>query len=234
MRLQMAEWNGTLNRLLGCMLLALLPLSASAAPQEDPLEGFNRAVFSFNEVLDKYALKPLAQGYQTITPDSVEKGVRNVFGNLGEARNLANNLLQGKVRDAGVDGSRFLFNSTFGLAGIFDVATPMGLRRNDEDFGQTLGAWGVGSGAYLVLPLLGPSSLRDGPARIPDSYTGPYAHMDHVPSRNLLRGVDVIDTRASFLSAEKMLSGDKYVFIRNAYLQTREFKVSDGQVEDDF
>lgn len=234
MRMERAGCNGVLNRLLGSLAVALLPMGALAASEQDPLEGVNRAIFSFNEALDKYFLKPVAKGYQAITPDPVEEGVHNVFGNLGEVRNLVNNLLQGKVRDAGVDGSRLLFNSTFGVAGIFDVATPMGLPRNDEDFGQTLGSWGVGSGAYLVLPALGPSSLRDGPARIPDGYLGPYAHMDHVPSRNLLRGVDVIDTRASFLAAERMLSGDKYVFLRNAYLQTREFKVRDGEVEDDF
>lgn len=234
MRTERAGWKGVRNGLLGGLAVTLLPMGALAASEADPLERMNRAVFSFNEVLDKYFLKPVAKGYQAVTPDPVEDGVHNVFGNLGEVRNLANNLLQGKVRDAGVDGSRFLFNSIIGVGGIFDVATSMGLQRNDEDFGQTLGAWGVGSGPYLVLPALGPSSLRDGPARIPDSFTGPYAYMDHVPSRNLLRGVDVIDTRASFLAAERMVSGDKYVFLRNAYLQTREFKVKDGEVEDDF
>jgi phospholipid-binding lipoprotein MlaA len=234
MQMQRAGWKAVRNGLLGGLAVALLPMGAQAASEGDPLESVNRAVFSFNEVLDKYFLKPVAQGYQAITPDPVEESVHNVFRNLGEVRNLANNLLQGKVRDAGVDGSRFLFNSILGVGGLFDVATPMGLVRNDEDFGQTLGVWGVPSGAYLVLPALGPSSLRDGPARIPDGYTGPYAYMDHVPSRNLLRGVDVIDTRASFLDAERMIGGDKYVFLRNAYLQTREFKVRDGEVEDDF
>ena len=169
-----------------------------------------------------------------MTPQFVETGVHNVFRNLWEVGNLANNLLQGKIHDAGVDTSRLLFNTTLGGLGFFDVATRMGLQRSDEDFGQTLGAWGVQSGPYLVLPLLGPSSLRDAPAKIPDSYLTPYPHIDHVPTRNVLRGVNVVDTRASLLDAERMVSGDKYIFIRNAYLQNREFRVRDGDVEDDF
>ncbi|UVE19732.1 VacJ family lipoprotein [Pseudomonas sp. LS44] len=213
--------------------LALVPLAAQAA-EEDPWEGFNRAIFRFNDTLDTYALKPLAQGYQTITPQFLEDGVHNVFNNVGDVGNLANNLLQGKIHDAGVDSSRLIFNTTFGLLGFFDVGTSMGLNRNDEDFGQTLGAWGIGSGPYLMLPFFGPSTVRDAPAMIPDSYLGPYPYIDHVPTRNVTRGVDVIDTRANLLSAEKMINGDKYVFIRNVYLQNREFKVQDGQVEDDF
>jgi phospholipid-binding lipoprotein MlaA len=142
--------------------------------------------------------------------------------------------LQGKVHDAGVDGGRLIFNTTFGLLGFFDVASEMGLQRNDEDFGQTLGAWGLGSGPYLVVPFLGPSSLRDAPAKIPDSFLGPYPYIDHVPTRNVTRAVNVVDTRASLLSAERMVTGDKYIFVRNAYLQNREFRVKDGEVVDDF
>lgn len=227
------KWLNLTGRLLACTGLLLAPLAAGAA-QEDPFEGFNRAVFRFNDTVDTYALKPLAQGYQAITPQFLEDGIHNVFGNIGEISNLTHDLLQGKLQDAGVDTSRLLFNTTLGLLGFFDVATPMGLKRNDEDFGQTLGAWGVATGPYLVLPLLGPSTVRDGLARVPDGYLQPYPYMDDVPSRNALFGLNVIDTRASFLSAEKLLSGDKYISIRNAYLQTREFKVRDGQVEDDF
>lgn len=234
MRLPAANWIDRLGRCLACAGLALLPLVASGATEEDPWEGFNRAIFTFNDTLDTYAMKPLAQGYQKVTPQFLEDGVHNVFSNVGDVGNLVNDLLQGKFHAAGVDASRLLFNTTFGLLGFFDVATKMGLDRNDEDFGQTLGAWGVGSGPYLVLPFFGPSTLRDAPARIPDGYLGPYPYIDHVPTRNVTFVVDAIDTRANLLSAEKLISGDKYVFIRNVYLQNREFKVKDGEVEDDF
>lgn len=233
MRLIGPDWIASLGRVLACAGLMALPLAGQAAT-EDPWESFNRPVFRFNDAVDTYALKPLAQGYRKVTPQFVETGVHNVFRNLWEVGNLANNLLQGKIHDAGVDTSRLLFNTTLGGLGFFDVATRMGLQRSDEDFGQTLGVWGVQSGPYLVLPLLGPSSLRDAPAKIPDSFLTPYPHIDHVPTRNVLRGVNVVDTRASLLDAERMISGDKYIFIRNAYLQNREFRVRDGEVEDDF
>jgi phospholipid-binding lipoprotein MlaA len=225
------EWAGRVGFMLS---LALAPICASAATDEDPWEGFNRAMFAFNDKVDTYALKPLAQGYQAVTPQFLEDGIHNVFSNVGDVRTLTNNLLQGKFRDAGIDTSRILFNSTFGLLGFFDVASKMGLPRNDEDFGQTLGAWGLGSGPYLVLPFLGPSTVRDSFSRVPDSYLNIYPYMDHVPTRNTTFGVNIIDTRASLLSAERLIRGDKYVFIRNIYLQNREFKVKDGMVEDDF
>ncbi|MNE40314.1 putative phospholipid-binding lipoprotein MlaA precursor [compost metagenome] len=154
--------------------------------------------------------------------------------NIGDVRNLANDVLQLKPHAAGVDTARLIFNTTFGLFGFFDVGTKMGLQRNDEDFGQTLGYWGTPSGPYVMLPLLGPSTVRDGIALYPDSWTGPYRYIDDVSARNTMRAVDVVDTRAGLLSAEKLIQGDKYNFIRNAYLQNREFKVKDGQVEDDF
>lgn len=214
--------------------VAALGSAALQAAEEDPWEGFNRAVFRFNDTLDTYTLKPLAKGYQKVTPDFLEDGIGNVFSNLGDVLNLTNNLLQGKVRDAGVDTSRLLFNSTFGLLGFFDVASRMGLQKSDEDFGQTFGAWGVSSGPYVVLPLLGPSTVRDAISRVPDGLLSPYPYIDDVPVRNTALGVNVIDTRAGLLSSEKMITGDKYIFIRNAYLQNREFRVRDGQVEDDF
>jgi len=228
-----ANWIDRLGRLLACASLVLFPLVAQAG-EEDPWEGINRAIFRFNDTLDTYALKPLAQGYQAVTPQFLEDGVHNVFGNIGDVGNLANNVLQGKLHDAGVDTSRVIFNTTFGLLGFFDVAKHMGLQRNDEDFGQTFGAWGLGSGPYVVLPLLGPSTVRDTFSKVPDSLLQPYRYMDHVPTRNLTRAVELIDTRASLLSAERLVSGDKYIFMRNAYLQNREFKVRDGDVEDDF
>lgn len=233
MHVTAARWIVRLGSLMA-LVGALLPAMSQAASTEDPWEGFNRAMFRFNDTLDTYALKPVAQGYQAVTPQFLEDGVHNVFGNIGDVGNLANNLLQGKLHDAGVDSGRLIFNTTFGLLGFFDVARHMGLQKNDEDFGQTMGVWGINSGPYLVIPFLGPSTVRDASGRVPDSVMTAYPYIDHVPTRNVIRGVNVVDSRASLLSAERLISGDKYIFIRNAYLQNREFKVRDGEVEDDF
>lgn len=228
------RWSNRLAQLCVCASVMLVPFIAQAATEEDPWESINRPIFRFNDLLDTYALKPLAQGYQAITPQFLEDGIHNMFRNVGDVGNLANDVLQVKPRAAGVDTARLMFNTTFGVLGFFDVGTKMGLQRNDEDFGQTLGYWGVGSGPYVMLPFFGPSTLRDAPSKYVDGYTEPYRYMNHIPTRNMAIGMDVIDTRASLLSTEKLISGDKYVFIRNAYLQNREFKVKDGQVEDDF
>ncbi|MEH6501174.1 MAG: VacJ family lipoprotein [Pseudoalteromonas distincta] len=206
------------------------------AANPDPWEPVNRVVFRFNDTLDTYTLKPIAKAYDRFMPQPLDDGISNVFGNLGEPRNLVNNTLQGKFEDAGVDMARFLLNTTVGVVGLFDVATRMGLQRNDEDFGQTLGAWGVSSGPYVVLPLLGPSTVRDGSARIPETFAN-YSYsgqIDHVPTRNTALGTDLVDTRASILAQEEMIRGDRYRFVRNAFLQNREFKVQDGNVEDSF
>ena len=217
-----------------CAGVLLVPFVAQAAPEDDPWESVNRPIFKFNDVIDTYALKPVAQGYQFITPQFLEDGIHNMFRNVGDVTNLVNDILQVKPVAAGTDTARIIFNTTFGLLGFFDVGTKMGLHRNDEDFGQTLGYWGVGSGPYLVLPLLGPSTARDAPSKFVDSYTGPYRYIDDVSVRNSVFGLNIVDTRASLLSSEKLITGDKYIFIRNAYLQNREFRVKDGQVEDDF
>jgi phospholipid-binding lipoprotein MlaA len=228
------RWSNHLARICVTAGVMLVPFVAQAASEDDPWESVNRPIYKFNDVIDTYALKPLAQGYQYIAPQFVEDGVHNFFQNIGDVRNLANDILQAKPHAAGVDTARLIFNTTFGLLGVIDVGTKMGLQRNDEDFGQTLGYWGVGSGPYVMLPLLGPSTLRDAPSKYVDSYTAPYRYVDDVPVRNSFYALDIIDTRASLLSSEKLISGDKYTFIRNAYLQNREFKVKDGQVEDDF
>jgi phospholipid-binding lipoprotein MlaA len=227
---------GVFNRLAQfcvCAGMALVPVVAQAA-EEDPWESVNRLTFRFNDTIDTYALKPIAQGYQFIAPQFVEDGVHNFFNNIGDVGNLANNVLQAKPAAAGVDTARLIFNTTFGLLGFIDVGTKMGLQRSDEDFGQTLGHWGVQSGPYVVLPLFGPSTVRDAVAKYPDTYTSPYRYIDHVPTRNTALGINLVDTRASLLSAERLINGDKYIFIRNAYLQNREFRVKDGQVVDDF
>ncbi|MDB6141626.1 MAG: hypothetical protein JWP80_670 [Pseudomonas sp.] len=227
---------GFINRLAQLCLVAgvtVVPVVAQAA-DEDPWEGVNRVIYSFNDTLDTYALKPLAQGYEFITPQFLEDGIHNMFNNIGDVRNFANDVLQAKPYAAGVDTARLLLNTTLGVAGFFDVGTKMGLQRNDEDFGQTLGKWGVPSGPYVMLPLFGPSTVRDGLAKYPDTYDAPYRYMNDISARNTIQAVDVVDTRASLLSSEKLITGDKYIFIRNAYLQNREFKVKDGKVKDDF
>lgn len=238
--------NVTARSLMAGALLLLLTVPASAQEGDadyaasyhnpDPWEPVNRVVFRFNDTLDTYALKPIAKGYDWAMPSPLNDGVTNVFNNLGEPKNLVNNVLQGKFHDASVDLSRFLMNTTLGVVGVFDVATRMGLRRNDEDFGQTLGSWGVQSGPYVMLPFFGPSTVRDGSAFAAEGFVG-YSYssqMDHVASRNTAVGLDVVDTRAGLLSQERLIRGDKYRFIRNAWLQNREYKVMDGQVEDDF
>ncbi len=213
--------------------ISLLSCQNSMA-ESDPWEGWNRPMFQINDTLDQWTLRPLARGYRAAVPEVMQTGVSNVFNNLGEPVNLTNNLLQGKFHAAGVDTARLLANSTLGVFGLFDVATRMGLQRSDEDFGQTLGSWGLGSGPYLVLPLLGPSSPRDALGLAVDSRLAPYPYMDDIPSRNSLRGSELIDTRARLLPAERSITGDRYIFVRNAYLQNREFRVLDGAVEDDF
>ncbi|BBN53939.1 VacJ-like lipoprotein [Pseudomonas chlororaphis subsp. aurantiaca] len=226
------RWSNRLVQLM-CAGMLLVPVLAHAA-EDDPWESINRPIFTFNDTIDTYALKPLAKGYQAVTPQFLEDGIHNFFRNIGDIGNLANDILQAKPHAAAVDTARLLMNTTIGVAGFFDVSTKMGLQRNDEDFGQTLGYWGVGSGPYVMLPFFGPSTLRDAPAKYVDSFTDGYRYVNDVPVRNSVFALEVVDTRASLLSSEKLISGDKYTFIRNAYLQNREFKVKDGKVEDDF
>lgn len=233
MRVTGASWIKRLSLLVACTGVLSLPALAQAN-DEDPWQGYNRFMFRINDNVDMYTLKPLAKGYQAVTPQFLEDGVHNVFSNIGDVGNLANNLLQGKLHDAGVDTGRLIFNTTFGLLGFFDVGSAMGLQHSDEDFGQTLGVWGLGSGPYVVLPLLGPSTVRDAFGKLPDGALAANGYINHVPTRNVVLGVDAVDTRAQLLSVERLVSGDRYIFVRNAYLQNREFRVRDGQVEDDF
>lgn len=213
------------------MGVTLMAAPVMAETEQDPWEGFNRSIFSFNETVDRYAVKPLAQGYRYVTPDIAEKGVSNFFDNLSDVGNLFNNLLQFKFEAAGQTFARLTFNSTFGLAGLIDVATPMGIAEKPEDFGQTLGYWGVGSGPYLVLPFWGPSTVRDGAALPVDWMADPATYVDHVPTRNSLYGLYLLDARSRLLKAEQIISGDKYSFVRDAYLQRRDYQINDGAVE---
>lgn len=201
----------------------------------DPWEKFNRSMFSFNMGADKYFLKPLAKTYVRLTPGFFRQGVDNALSNILEVPSALNGLLQGNFRGAAHDTGRLLINSTLGLAGLIDVAQHMGLKLTDhEDFGQTLAVWGVGSGPYVVLPLLGPSNLRDASATPVDWYTDPKTYIDHIPTKNTTRALSVVNTRANLLPLEKGISGDKYVFFREAYLQRRNFLINNGKVEDSF
>lgn len=209
---------------------------AEDAKNPDPWEGFNRSVYTFNDTMDRYFMKPVAQSYRAVTPDPVEDGISNVFDNLLEVRNIINDILQWKWGQAANDTGRFLVNSTVGVVGLFDVAQHIGLPENDggEDFGQTLAVWGVGSGPYVVIPFLGPSTLRDGLGLPVDSQMDLIGYIDHVPTRNTTWGAGFVDTRAGLLEAEELISGDRYTFMRDAYLQRREYVINDGAVEDDF
>ncbi|MBR9903326.1 MAG: VacJ family lipoprotein [Gammaproteobacteria bacterium] len=213
----------------GC---ASTQMAENAAP-EDPWEGFNRKVFAFNDVLDRYALKPVAKGYRTITPDPVETGVGNFFANLGEVRTAINSVLQGKPANAGLATSRFLINSTVGIGGLLDYATLMEITADKEDFGQTLAVWGWQDSRYLVLPLLGPSTLRDTTGMPADMTSYPLYYVDDDAFRLSLTALNVIDIRAGLLDQEELIRGDRYRFIRDAYLQSRQFEVSDGELGDD-
>ncbi len=201
----------------------------------DPLEGLNRVTFKANDALDRWVAKPLAIGYKAVAPQFVEVGVSNFFDNLGELSSAVNNLLQGKPAAAGRDTARFTLNTFAGLAGLFDVATPAGLEKNHhEDFGQTLQVWGVPKGPYIVLPILGPSTLTDALGRPVDYFMTPTSYIEHDETLLGVTVVDLIDTRASLLGADDLVSGDRYLFFREAYLQNREFVVKDGEIEDDF
>ena len=194
----------------------------------------NRSTHAFNDAIDRSVAKPVAKAYVKVLPRFVRTGVSNVFNNLDTVGTVFNDVLQGKIRQAGRDSARFLMNSTFGLGGLFDPASAAGLEFNDEDLGQTLGKWGVGPGPYLVLPFLGPSSTRDTFTRLVDQYTYPVTYLGDESTRYIIRGVSLLDMRAGLLDLDEQIerSYDKYAFIRNAWLQRREFQVRDGDIDD--
>lgn len=206
---------------------------ASNGDPRDPLEPFNRTMHSFNDAVDRAALKPLAQGYQAIAPQPVQSGVRNFYSNLDDVTVFANNLLQFKLEQATSDFLRVAFNSSLGLLGLIDIATPMGLKKHNEDFGQTLGRWGVGSGPYLVLPFYGPSSFRDGAGLAVDAATTDLVYqIEDIPTRNATLALRAISRRAELLEATAAIEEaalDGYEFSRDFYLERREALVRDGR-----
>jgi phospholipid-binding lipoprotein MlaA len=221
-------------------LLALMVTGCATQANKDPLEGLNRGVYKFNDVTDKVVLKPVAKVYKTVTPSPIRKGFNNFFNNLGSLTTVLNDLLQLKFANAFTDSGRFIINSTFGLAGFIDLASMDNIPNHKEDFGQTLGHWGVGSGAYLVLPILGPSSVRDTTGFVFDSATTDplrYTHnIGEVRLHNQLRAAQIIDKRTELLDAKDIIDNaslDPYAFTRDAYLQRRASDVQDGLVPAD-
>ena len=200
----------------------------------DPFENINRKTFEFNENLDEKILKPTAKFYSKFPP-RIKNGITNFFNNLEEVDTCVNQLLQGKPKKSANDLTRFLINSTVGLGGFIDVASTMGLERHEEDFGQTLAVWGVGEGPYIMLPGLGPSTLRDTFSKPVSSFLSVTFHMTETDVNIALKSIDAIETRERLLDVESLLSGDKYAFVKDAYIQSIKYEVKDGiNVQDDF
>jgi len=218
----------------GAMLSGCATVPAGKPDPRDPWERFNRTTFAVNEALDRSFAKPVAKGYVKVVPRFVRIGVGNVFNNLSTLGTVVNDVLQGKMRQAGRDSTRFLLNSTVGLGGLLDPATEVGLELNDEDFGQTFGKWGMGAGPYIMIPLLGPTTVRDGFGRLLDQYTYPVTYLGDESTRYIIRGVSLLDMRASLLDLDPQLDKayDRYAFVRNAWLQRREFQVTDGEIDE--
>jgi phospholipid-binding lipoprotein MlaA len=218
------------------MLLLMLSACATVDPEyadpRDPLESFNRSMFTFNDNLDQYVAKPLARGYKKITPEPIDRGITNFFSNLDEVGAIVNNSLQLKFKDAASDLGRLAVNSTLGLLGFMDVASGMGLQKHNEDFGQTLGAWGIKPGPYLVLPVIGPSSGRDAVGFTADWFTNPlYYVVEDVGVSWGLYLIRFVDRRAGLLKSTDLLETaalDPYAFMRESYLQYRLHQVYDG------
>ena len=223
-------------RTVALVFAAIVATGCAATPGrtpvgEDRLEGFNRGVYKFNDTIDRAALKPVAKGYKKITPGWMRRGVGNFFSNLEYPITIVNQFLQGKPGTGLKDTGRFLVNTTLGLGGLFDVATPIGLDAHDEDFGQTLAVWGVNSGPFITLPLFGPSTLGDAPSRAVDFLQDPLTPPDHTGAAAWgQRALDLVHTRAELLTLDPTLERafDPYAFIRDAWLQRREFEIFDG------
>ena len=221
---------------LAASLLLVGCASAPTANPKDPWEPMNRSVASFNDKIDDNVLKPVATGYRNVVPDLIQTGVRNVFNNFADMWSTVNNLLQLKPTNTVESLGRVIVNTVFGIYGIFDVATYIKLERHPEDFGQTLGHWGVPNGPYLVLPLLGPSTLRDGASLPVDFAVSPTKLIGDIPTRNKVFALRLVSKRAELLKSGNMLeqaSIDKYSFTRDAYLQYRRSQIYDGNPPDE-
>lgn len=222
-----------LRPLLLATLLAISPAALAEGDPRDPLESMNRGIHSFNEGFDRALLKPVAESYKAVMPSFARTGVRNFFSNLNDVTVLANDVLQFKLKQSASDLMRLSLNTTLGLAGLLDIASEAGLRKHDEDFGQTLGRWGLGSGAYLVLPFFGPSSVRDAVGLGVDTvYTDLVYDVDQWEPRTFAVALRAVSVRADLLEAKQAVDaaalGDNYEFMRDLYLERRQFQVYDG------
>ncbi|MGY0399991.1 MAG: MlaA family lipoprotein [Ostreibacterium sp.] len=222
------------------MIKRVIPVAAyisivSLVGCSNALESYNRGMYKTNRVIDQYTLKPIAKTYRAITPDPVEHSINNFFNNVGEVKTFVNSLLQGKLHNAAVSSARFVWNTTLGLGGLFDVATTMNLKADQEDFGQTLQTWGLPTGPYVVLPLLGPSTVTDTVGAVGNFYTSPISQYEDWSShyvREGVTGLEIINGRAQLLGLEKLLKNattDEYGFVKSAYLQNRAALVRDGK-----
>ena len=215
------------------LLILLLSFPIFGEEINDPFEDLNRDIFIFNEKLDEKLLKPAALTYRKVTPQFARTGVTNFFNNLEEIDTTINQVLQGEIKYAFNDAGRFVINTTIGLFGLIDVASKMGLEKHEEDFGQTLGVWGFDSGPYIMIPFLGPSNPRDLLSRPISSFlSGTFAMEDNDVKLTLI-GIDALETRERLLDAETLIIGDKYIFVKDAYIQSREYEINNGSTEDD-
>lgn len=220
---------------LGCLVIlaTLAGCATTSRDPKDPLEGWNRGVQIFNDKLDDYAMKPVAKGYQWITPEFVDRGITNFFSNINDIGVTLNDLMQFKISQTGLDGSRFIVNTIAGVAGFIDVAAMIDLPKHNEDFDQTMGVWGVPTGPYLVLPFFGPSSPRGVGGLIGDAAMNPISYLDSGIITGGLFAVNAVDLRADNLTSEKIATEaavDRYAFFKSAYFQHREYLIHDGNM----
>lgn len=213
------------------IFLSLTPYGAEEAI--DPWESMNRKTYRFNDFADRKLVKPIARAYQKVLPDPIRRSIGNVYGNLGDVGDAINNLLQGKPGDSLRDLVRVAVNTTIGVGGLFDPATRMGLPDHEEDLAQTLATWGVPRGPYFVIPVLGPSSVRDVLSQPFNSRLDPLIYLDPVAHRNTIYGARLLHQRSDLLVADEVMFGDRYLFLRDAFLQRREFLEKDGAIDED-
>ena len=223
-----------MNTLKSFLIFLSLIFSPLFIGEPDPFQSINKKTHNFNQTLDENLATPVARIYKIITPDILEVGITNFTHNIEDLSISVNNFLQGKPSEGMSDLLRFTINSTIGFAGFFDIASNLGFTKHDEDFGQTLAVWGIPEGPYVVLPGLGPSTLRDTLAMIPDAFLTPLYGIDHDRTSYSLTAIDLIDTRARYLGLESVVIGDEYLFYRDAYLQSREYDILDGNIKDEF
>ena len=232
MSVDLSRCRAVLSRAVLAVAVALVAGCAAAPSREDPFEPMNRALYEFHDTVDTAVVKPVAQAYIDVVPELIRTGVSNVFNNIEDLISAVNDLLQGKLDKLDNDLARVLLNTAFGVGGIFDLASMVGIERGNEDFGQTFGAWGLPQGPYLFVPFFGPTTVRDGSGTLVRIMVGPVGYIGEVPLRNSLYGLGAVDIRAQALSAGRIVDTaalDRYLFIRNAYLQRRRYLLYDGK-----